>query len=168
VSRRLLSSTDIISQSVSYDTGTNIASLTFEYNQDIDLTKKSIKFVASQSYTIASSKYFYDSPSSVVTLSAPDNLLLTTYSSEEDISAARAVSYAFAAMIGLMWLFWLVSICYHQTASAVEFMLVAQIAYEALLQRRFITDGWVGLVLYGKYCYGYNVEYTSPLIFNRL
>jgi hypothetical protein len=62
-------------------------------------------------------------------------------------------------MIGLMWLFWLVSICYHQTASAVEFMIIVQIAYEALLQRRFITDGWVGLVLYGKYCYGYNVGY---------
>ena len=62
-------------------------------------------------------------------------------------------------MIALMWVFWLISICYHQTASAVEFMIIVQIAYEALLQRRFITDGWVGLVLYGKYCYGYNATY---------
>jgi hypothetical protein len=69
------------------------------------------------------------------------------------------MSYAFAALIAFTWLFWLISICYHQTATAVEFMIVAQIAFESLLQRKFITDGWVGLVLYGKYWYGYNISY---------
>jgi hypothetical protein len=78
------------------------------------------------------------------------------------------MSYAFAALIALMWMFWLISICYHQAASSVEFMLIAQIAYESLLQRKFITDGWTGLVLYGKYCYGYNIGYSSPPIYDRL
>lgn len=37
-----------------------------------------------------------------------------------------------------------------------------------MLQRKFISDGWVGLVIYGKYCYGINVEYSHPVIFDRL
>lgn len=60
-----------------------------------------------------------------------------------------------------MWLFWLISVCYNQAATAVEYMIVVQIAFEALLQRKFITDGWIGLVIYGKYCYGYNVNYSN-------
>ena len=78
------------------------------------------------------------------------------------------MSNAFAALIALMWLFWLISVCYNQAATAVEYMLVIQIAFEALLQRKFITDGWIGLVLYGKYCYGYNVSYSNETIYDRL
>lgn len=47
-------------------------------------------------------------------------------------------------------------------------MLVAQVAFEGLLQRRFITDGWVGLVLYGKYLYGGNVSYEISPTYDRL
>lgn len=61
-----------------YDPATSIAKVDFEYNQDIDLTKKEIKFVSSQSVA-QNEKYFYDSPSTVITLSSPTNLLLTTY-----------------------------------------------------------------------------------------
>lgn len=150
---------DITSQSVKYDPTTKLASVDFEYNQNIDLTKKEIQFVSSQNFAENTTKYFYDSPSTVVPLSNPDNLLLTTYSSPEDIQTAKAMSFAFVGLIALMWLFWLISLCYNQTATVVEFMLVVQIAYESLLQRKFITDGWIGLVLYGKYCYGYNYDY---------
>jgi hypothetical protein len=88
-----------------------------------------VQFVPSLDFSQSSSRYFYASPSTVLTLDRPDNLLLTTYASQEEIDTAKSMSIAFAGMIGLMWVFWVISICYHQTASAVEFMLVAQIAY---------------------------------------
>ena len=73
----------------------------------------------------------------------------------------KAISYAFLALIILMWIFWAIGLCYNQTATVVEFMIVIQIAYESLLQRKYITDGWIGLVLYGKYSYGYNYDYSN-------
>ncbi len=33
-----------------------------------------------------------------------------------------------------------------------------QTTYESLLQSGFIYDGWVGLVLFGKYTYGINID----------
>lgn len=77
-----MASSDITSQSVQYDQTTSTATVDFQYNQDIDLNKKEIKFVSSQSISQSEGKYFYDSPSTVVTLSSPTNLLLTTYISD--------------------------------------------------------------------------------------
>lgn len=92
-----------------------------------------MQFLPSLSYSQPSTRYFYNTPSTILPLAQPNNLLLTTYASQDEIDTAKSISMAFAGMIGLMWVFWLISICYHQTASAVEFMLVVQIAYEALL-----------------------------------
>lgn len=47
-------------------------------------------------------------------------------------------------------------------------MLVLQIAYESLLQSKFINDGWIGLILYGKYTYGININYKPLDTFDRL
>ncbi len=127
-----------------------------------------MQFVSSQSYGANTTKYFYDSPSTSIPLSNPTNLLLTTYSSPEDIKTIKGVSYAFLALIILMWFFWIIGLCYNQTATVVEFMIVIQIAYESLLQRKYITDGWIGLVIYGKYSYGYNYDYSTEPIYDRL
>lgn len=37
-------------------------------------------------------------------------------------------------------------------------MLVLTICYECLLQSQFIYEGYAGLVIFGKYTYGYNVD----------
>lgn len=127
--RLLAASSQISSTSVSFSSQTNTLTVNFEYNSDIDLTSKMVSFVPSQDTTFGNKRYFFDSPPATLTLSPPTNLLLTTYSSPEDLSKTRAISSIFAALIGFSWLFWLISLCYNQTAPAVEYLLILQIAY---------------------------------------
>jgi hypothetical protein len=51
-----------------------------------------------------------------------------------------------------------VGVVYNQTAVVVELFLVLQVTYESLLQSGYILESWSGLVLFGKYSYGYNVS----------
>jgi len=61
-------------------------------------------------------------------------------------------------MIILSWLYLLVAIAYNQAAMAVEFFMILQVTYESLLQSGFIYDGWIGLIVFGKYTYGINAD----------
>ena len=88
-----------------------------------------VKFIPSQDITSGNKRYFFDSPPARITLSPPTNLLLTTYSSSDDLTKTKIISSLFAALIGISWLFWLISLCYNQTAPAVEYLLILQVAY---------------------------------------
>jgi hypothetical protein len=125
----LAGSPQISSTSASFSTQTNILTIDFEYNADIDLSSKMVRFVPSQDATSGNKRYFFDSPPATLSLSPPTNLLLTTYSSPEELSKTKIISSIFAALIGFSWLFWLISLCYNQTAPAVEYLLILQISY---------------------------------------
>lgn len=159
--RRFLQTSPIFNEQSSYDTVSQTLTLSFEYGADIDLTTQQVRLVSSQSTSSSSSSYFYSSPTVSITLSPPDNRLQTTYTSDSDRRAVNALRYIYLVLLIVWWGVVLVGVWLGQTAMVLESFLVLQLAYEGLLQSEAVYEGWLGMVLYGKYTYGYNHPYAS-------
>jgi hypothetical protein len=59
---------NIVAKSLSYDSGTQILTINFDYNADIDLTNKYLQFSPSNDVSLQQKSYFFASPVSSVFL----------------------------------------------------------------------------------------------------
>ena len=123
---RLLTVVNVVGTSSSYNNATNTLTVGFGYTADVSLTTVAVSFTSSMSN---SNSYFFNTPSTSVTLTTPNNKLLTTFLSAKDILQIHIMGYFFLALMILAWIFVIIGVCFGQSAVGVEWLMVLQICY---------------------------------------
>lgn len=158
---RILASSNTVITFVSYDATNNILHVTFSYNSSFDITKKKVRFQPSLSSTTEYVKYFYNSPEAIISLEKTHNKVDTTYYEPSDYQTANSLKYAFLALLIMFWIMSLIMIMIGKGNVGMEMMMVYQIAYVSLLSQEQLEISFAGLLEYGKYTAGYNVEFLK-------
>lgn len=132
--------------------------MTFSYNSSFDITKKKVRFQPSLSNTNQAVKYFYNSPEAIIGLEKTHNKIDTTYYDFSDYQTANSLKYGFLALLIMFWIMSLTMVVIGKGNVGMEMMIVYQIAYVSLLSQELLEISFAGLLEYGKYTAGYNVE----------
>ena len=113
---RLLAVTNVVDTSSSYNSATSTITVGFGYTADVSLTTVAVSFTSSMSN---SNSYFFNTPSTSATLTAPNNKLLTTFLSANDILQINIMGYFFLALVIMAWIFVIVGVFFGQSAMGV-------------------------------------------------
>ena len=158
-----MASSNTVITAVSYDSSIKVLHVTFSYDSSFDITKKKIRFQPSLSSSSEPVKYFYNSPEAIISLEKTHNKVDTTYYDISDYQRANSLKYAFLTLLILFWFMTLVMVFIGKGNVGMEMMMVYQIAYVSLLSQEKLEISFYGLLEYGKYTAGYNVEFLKDV-----